>query len=266
MNRSVALAVLFACSTVGWTQKTPTALPANPTDTKFTAIYTAEAAWQRAQRGDESPEDERRGRVQPHLPKVDPATQQAKLVFWTGILKQLDELDPHQLSPAQLLNYKVYRAQIVVEMNEQKFREYEKPANSDSAFWSDEAGPATDPFKTEENYRNYIARLNDTPRYFREQIANMRAGLARGFTPPQVTLKGRDVSLRRIAEAKTPEASDYYKPFEKMPDSIPTETQAKLRADAAAAIRDTSALVGYNTTSGRRPTLPAAGDPRPRAP
>jgi uncharacterized protein (DUF885 family) len=76
------------------------------------------------------------------------------------------------------------------------------------------------------------------PRYFREQTANMRSGLTRGFTPPQVTLKGRDVSLRRIADAKTPEASDYYKPFEKMPDSIPAEAQAKLRADAAAAIRD----------------------------
>jgi uncharacterized protein (DUF885 family) len=240
MNRSFVLAVLFACATVGWTQKTPAAAPTNPnpTDAKFTAIYTAEAKWQRAQRGDESPEDERRGRVQPHLPKVDPATQQAKLVFWTSILKQLDELDPHQLSPAEQLNYKVYRAQIVVEINAQKFREYEKPANSDSAFWSDEAGAATDPFKTEENYRNYIARLNDLPRYFHEQVANMRAGLARGFTPPQVTLKGRDVSLRRIAEAKTPEASDYYKPFEKMPDSIPAEAQAKLRADAAAAIRD----------------------------
>src|SRR5580698_9898717 len=158
MKRVSTLALLLALTASINAQK-PLATP-NPTDTKFTAIYTAEAKWQRAQRGYESPEDERRGRLSPHLPKVDPATQQAKLVFWTGILKQLDELDPHQLSPAEQLNYKVYRAQIVVEINAQKFREYENPANSDSAFWSDEAGAATDPFKTEENYRNYIARLN----------------------------------------------------------------------------------------------------------
>ena len=35
-----------------------------------------------------------------------------------------------------------------------------------------------------EAYRNYLGRLRDVPRYFDEQIANMRAGLARGFTRP----------------------------------------------------------------------------------
>jgi uncharacterized protein (DUF885 family) len=211
---------------------------AQTADARFKAIYTAEAKWQAAQRGNDSPEDERRGKVQPHLPKVDPATQQAKLVFWTNTLKQLDALDTHKLSPAEQLNFKVYRAQIAVEINAQKFREYEKPANSDSAFWSDEAGAASEPFKTAENYQNYIARLNDTPRFFNEEIANMRAGLARGFTPPQVTLKGRDVSLRTIADAASPEATDYYKPFLKVPDSIPADQQAKLREQAAAAVRD----------------------------
>ena len=41
-------------------------------------------------------------------------------------------------------------------------------------------------FATAAAYRSYLARLRDVPRYFDEEIANMRAGLARGFTPPQV--------------------------------------------------------------------------------
>jgi uncharacterized protein (DUF885 family) len=65
----------------------------------------------------------------------------------------------------------------------------------------------------------------------------MRVGLARGFTPPKVTLAGRDKSLVPVAEAKTPENTIYYKPFLKMPATIPAEEQAKLRAAAAEAIR-----------------------------
>ena len=38
-------------------------------------------------------------------------------------------------------------------------------------------------------------RMRDVPRYFDEQIANMRAGLARGFSVPRATLEGRDASI-----------------------------------------------------------------------
>jgi hypothetical protein len=31
-------------------------------------------------------------------------------------------------------------------------------------------------------------------------FANMRAGLARGFTPPQLTLQGREKSIATISE------------------------------------------------------------------
>jgi uncharacterized protein (DUF885 family) len=234
MTRTLLCALLLALTAAARTQSTPAPTPA--ADAAFKAIYTSEATWQRAQRGDQTPEDERRGRVQSHLSKVDAATQQAKLDFWTGILKQLDALDPSQLTPSDQLNYKVYRAQIVTEINAQKFREYEKPANSDSAFWSEEGG-GSDGFKTETDYQNYVSRLNDYPRFFNEEIANMRAGLARGFTPPRVTLTGRDKSIRDVAEAK-PEATDYFKPFLKMPASIPADAQARLREQGIAAIRD----------------------------
>jgi uncharacterized protein (DUF885 family) len=67
-------------------------------------------------------------------------------------------------------------------------------------------------------------------------MANMRAGLARGFTSPKVTLTGRDESLVPVADAKTPRSTVYYKPFEKMPATISAAEQEKLRADGAAVI------------------------------
>jgi len=49
--------------------------------------------------------------------------------------------------------------------------------------------------KTADDYRHYIGFLNDIPRFFRDETANMRAGLARGFTPPKVTMVGQETPV-----------------------------------------------------------------------
>ena len=204
-------------------------------DRRLNAITTAEDAWRKAQRG--APDEDHPRKILAELPSVDAATQQADLAHWQGVLRQVDALQPSALSPTERVNYQVFRAQLISLINAQTFREYERPANSDSTFWSDEEEVTRLPFKTEQDYLNYIAQLHDIPRYFRENIANMQAGLARGFTPPKVTLTGRDASLVPVATAKTPESTVYFKPFEKMPASIPADDQKMLRAEAAAAIQ-----------------------------
>ncbi len=205
----------------------------NAEDARFKEIYTAEWKWRTSARG----EGDDGGRLRTTLPKVDAATQQAKLVYWADVLRKLDGIDAKKLSPAEEMNFEVYREQIQVLENAQKFKEYERPVNSDSSFWSDMEGGGRDGYRTAAEYRAYIAQLKDVPRYFAEEMANMRAGLKRGFTPPQVTLKGRDLSIAATADAKRPEDTTYYKPFVTMPASIPAEEQAKLRAEAVEAIR-----------------------------
>ncbi len=95
------------------------------------------------------------------------------------------------------------------------------PFNSDSAFWSDLGYVlGGDNLRTAKDYRRYLDRLGQVPSYFQQQIANMRDGLARGFTVPRAVLDGRDVSIAAVAELKDPTQSSFYKPFEKMPASI----------------------------------------------
>ena len=211
---------------------------ANSSDAVFKALYTAEAQWRIDQRGGDEDEAERTGKPLASLPKVDLATQTAHLAFLEDLLHHVDAISAASLSPAEQINYGVFHAQLVVEINSLKFRDYEKPANSDSAFWSDEAGAVRDPFKSADDYRNYISRLSDTPRFFREEIINMRAGLKRGFTPPRITLSGRDKSIRNVAEASSPEATDFYKPFEALPVTLSATEQATLRQQGAKAIRE----------------------------
>jgi uncharacterized protein (DUF885 family) len=60
--------------------------------------------------------------------------------------------------------------------------------------------------------------------------------LKRGFTPPRVTMEGRDASITAVTDA-TPEASLFYTPFKDMP-GVSAADQAALRTEAVATIRD----------------------------
>jgi uncharacterized protein (DUF885 family) len=207
-------------------------------DNHFKVLYSKDWSWRIAQRLEED-EDQVAAlkHISPQLPKVDAATQQARLEHWMGVMKQLDTIQPSSLAPEERVNYSIFRSQIQALINRQKFHEYEKPLNADTGFWSLLTVTALKPFHTVEDYTNYIQQLNDFPRYFQEEIVNMRTGLKRGFTPPKVTLLGRDESIAVVANAKKPEDVVFYTPFRNMPASIPPDEQAKLRAQGVTAIR-----------------------------
>src|SRR5436305_6636618 len=157
-------------------------------DAQLRVIYTEEWKWRLEQFPDQ--EDSTKP-IADHLPKVDPATQETRLHYWEHVLRKLDAIPRAQLSREEQINYDVYRREIENFIADQKFRDYEMPANSDSAFWTDLGYTARRPFRTLKDYRNWIAQMRDIPEYFRGQIANIRAGLKRGFTPPRVTMQGR---------------------------------------------------------------------------
>lgn len=204
-------------------------------DARFTAIYTAEWKWRQQQRLEDE-EDDVKG-VESGLPHVGAAVQMERQKKWEETLRQLESIKPEKLSNKERTNYLVYRAQIAALLDNQRFREYEKPLNGDSSFWSNFAAEARRTFHTREEYRNYLAQLNDVPRYFGEEIANMRAGLARGFTPPKITLEGRDKSISSVTEAK-PEDVVFFQPFKQMPATIPAAEQEALKAEGLKAISE----------------------------
>jgi uncharacterized protein (DUF885 family) len=227
----IGLAVLVAAAALP-AQAAPKAQSA---DAQFQALYTKEWKW----RDDQFPggEDDNHKGIVDHLPKVDPATQDMRQHYWEDVLKQVKAIPRGKLSPKKQINHDVYIPQIEVLIAGQKFRTYEMPANSDTTFWTDLGYTARSDFKTEQDYKNWIAQMRDVPRYFHEQMDEMRAGLERGFTPPQVTLQGRDASITTVTNAK-PDESLFYEPFKTM-NGVSPERQAALRAEAVVVIRDT---------------------------
>lgn len=207
----------------------------NAEDARFAAIYQREWAW-RQQREGSTGEDEAALRFA--LPDVSPAAQAERLRVWEGVLRELDGIDPAKLSPAERINYRVYRPQIEDLAAGVRFRDYEMPFNADSSFWSWLGFMGQSSLRTAADYRAYIAMLREVPRYFDQHIANMEAGLARGFSVPRATLQGRDASIAQVAELKNPDDAALFAPFKQMPASIPASEQEALRAEARRAIRE----------------------------
>lgn len=196
-------------------------------NSRFEALYTTEWKWRQEQFADD--EDSQKP-VSDHLPRVDPAAQEARLKYWEDVLAKLDAIPRGELSAEQQLNYDIYRPQLQVLIANQRFRDFEMPANADTTFWTDLGYTARRPFRTLQDYKNWVQQMKDIPRYFHEQMDEMRAGMKRGFTPPKVTMSGRDSSITAVTEAK-PEASLFYTPFKDMPGITATD-QADLRAQA----------------------------------
>jgi uncharacterized protein (DUF885 family) len=202
-------------------------------DQRLQALYDGYANWDAKEFGYF---ENARGETKPtnYLPRVDAASQLRRAAHLRELLKQLDAIPVDQLSSGERVNAAVFRSILENGVADARFREWEMPFNSDSSFWT--YLDSRNPFEDAAEYRRYIARLRDIPRYFDEQLVNMRAGLERGFTVPRSTLIGRDASVRAfIADV---EKTAFYNPFETMPSTISPADQQAIRTEGAAAIRD----------------------------
>ncbi|HEY0342574.1 MAG TPA: DUF885 family protein, partial [Steroidobacteraceae bacterium] len=144
----------------------------NDADARLRSIYSTEWQWREQQFADD--EDSQKP-IADHLPKVDPASQEARLRYWEDVLQKLDAIPLATLSPGEQINLDVYYPQIQVLIASQKFRDFEMPANSDTTFWTDIGYTARRNFRTAQDYRNWIGQMRDIPRYFHEQMDEMRA-------------------------------------------------------------------------------------------
>ena len=245
MNRTLisalALAALSSPSTAISQPSSPAATaPASAADQRLRTIYEEYATWTAKEYG--SIEDSRGETDQAgYLPKVEPSSWRRRAGHLVEVLKQVKAIDPAGLSPAGQVNAAILTTEIEAAIADIQYRDYEIPANSDSNFWTyhEARGQLADAAA----YKRYIARMRDLPRYFEENIANMRVGLKRGFTPPAITLQGRESSISNYI--KPAADSSFYASFKEMPANIPAAEADKLRADARAAI-DGSVVPSYH--------------------
>ncbi len=238
--------------------------PLPSADTAFDRIWQAEWQW----RVNEGIADAAPDAVAAHLPDESPAAHARRTAKWQATLAALDALQQARLSPEARVNFEVYRAQVAALLDDERFREWEKPVNGDSAFWSDVQYPARGSFAGgEKDYRAYLSQLSELPRWMDQEIADLDAGLTRGFTPPAIVMRGRDAPVAAIAEARDPAATVFYEPFGKIPaatpgrDALQAQARETIRAGVIPAYRRLLAYLRTRYFPGLRRELAATSLP-----
>jgi uncharacterized protein (DUF885 family) len=172
------------------------------------------------------------------LPSVTPAAQARRLDADRGFLQRLHAIDSASLSPQQRVSYSLFEFMVSQRVTLANHREWRAPLNSDSGFHADVlfmhelANP-----RTTADYERYVARLRDLPRYFDENIANMRIGLREEFTLPAEILEGVSRAIAGEQFARV-EVCPLFRPFANFPTTVPQADRARLAAAGRAAIQD----------------------------
>jgi len=172
------------------------------------------------------------------LPRVTPADQARRLDQDRGFLQRLHGIDRGALSEFDAVSYDLFDFMVSQRVALGRYREWRAPLNSDSGFYADllQLHDLQAP-RTTEDYENYVARLADVPRYFDENIANMRQGIADGFVLPAEVIAGI-ASVIAAAQYAKAEDSPFWVPFAEFSAAVPEADRVRLAAAGKAAIEE----------------------------
>jgi uncharacterized protein (DUF885 family) len=222
-----------------WAQAAPaqpeqSAVPAaaTPAESRLRELYAAEWEWRQRESAYEKIDGH--WEESDRLPSVTPADWTRRAAYWKNVLEKLDSIPESGLSHEERLNAAVFRATVEADHNNAVLRTYEAPFNSDTFFWGGMA--PRQPYRSEAEWSNFIGRLKDIPRYFDEQKANMRLGLARGWSVPLASLSGRDQTIEPYT--LTGAGNPFLDIFDRIPATIPEEDRARIRDEGRRAVLD----------------------------
>jgi uncharacterized protein (DUF885 family) len=152
------------------------------------------------------------------------------------IYNDLMALKEDELSQKERINLSVLSYRIKNQLDNYINKEHYMPLTAESGFHAYISFiTRMVSFKTEQDFKDYIARLNQIPTYFAQQQAWMEKGIQEGRTQPQVVLAGFEDSIAAFIKEDVTQ-STFYTPLKEMPEYIDAKTQEALRAEAKEAI------------------------------
>ncbi len=152
-------------------------------------------------------------------------------------LEQLLALDPEQLGRQDRLTWESFRLSLENSLEMRRFPTHLLALNQFYSFANQFAqlgsGTSAHPFATEQDYRDFLSRIEDFVTLTDQAIANMRVGIDQGVTQPRVLME-RVVGQLAALDADFPD-SIFHGPIGNFPEDLPEQTRTALAADFAAA-------------------------------
>jgi uncharacterized protein (DUF885 family) len=155
-------------------------------------------------------------------------------------LARLKKFDRAALSPADQLNYDLFKKDLEQDIDGSRFRSYLMPINQRGGIQTlDELGDRLR-FETLKDFEDWLARLRALPALMDQNIALMKEGARAHIMWPKIVLNRVPAQIDKQLVAK-PDDSPFFKPFKKFPAAISAADRERLSKAAHDAI--TSAVL-----------------------
>jgi uncharacterized protein (DUF885 family) len=155
-----------------------------------------------------------------------------------GFRKLLTDLKGFKrpVSGEDRLNYDLFKRELALQIEGAKYQPYLLAITQ-------QTGPHIDlpqlvtyhPFKTLQDYVNYISRLTQFRRVFDQTIANLKIGLGKKIVQPRAVVE-KIIPQLEAQIVSSPDKSELHKPVEKLPSEISKEGAQRIATDVDEAI------------------------------
>lgn len=170
-------------------------------------------------------------------PDRSPAALEASHQADVAALRQLEAIDPAQLSGEDRLNRDLFRRQTQGSLDDDAYGSQYLPLSHRSGLPTMHRLADVIVFRGVRDYEQWLARMNTLGVVVDQNIELMREGVKRGLVPPKVLIERLPKQIDRQI-VQDPTKSPFYAVFETMPDSIPPADRERLQAAARTAISD----------------------------
>jgi uncharacterized protein (DUF885 family) len=171
------------------------------------------------------------------LPHVTPADQARRQAAEQSFLQQTKSIDHEALSIEGRVNAEVFEWVLEDSIGAYQLNLARIPFNTFSGFFMAALNMGNGVMMEEaRDYEDYLSRLTEIPRYFGENLDNLREGVKTGFVLPQIVIDGILPTLKAQLK-ENPEDSSFYDPFRQISGKVSEQDQGLLRQRAKEAIQ-----------------------------
>jgi uncharacterized protein (DUF885 family) len=166
---------------------------------------------------------------------VTPAAVERRHRHTADVLGRLKAIDRARLSPADQLNYDLFRKDYETSFEGYRFRWHLVPLNQRGGIQTEDDLGDLLRFTTVKDYEDWIARLRSFPAYMDGTLALLREGVRVRMVHPRIISERIPAQIDKQIVA-SPEESPFFRPFKRIPDSFSAADRARLLAAGRDAI------------------------------
>lgn len=172
-----------------------------------------------------------------HLwPDISPAALASRQAHRETVLKDLAAIPRDQLTPADRLNYDLFRHQYQMTVESFQHRQHLIRTSTLDGVQGTEFIVDSLSFKTVKDFDDWLARLDAFPAYMDQNIVLMREGMKTNVLLPKIIAERVRPQIAELAN-QAPEQSGYYRPFKNIPASLAAADRERLTRTAVERIR-----------------------------